>query len=103
MPPRLTKERRDVTPVTFDFSQLFDTIDSYTIDGDMPIVSDSTDGTTVTVVLDAGQADRLYDLAVVAVSGNETRAATVQVNVEDRERGYNSLHGSGYWWCGGYW
>lgn len=101
-PSCITKERRDITPVTFDFSLLLPTVDSYTIDGDAPITGDSQDGSRITVTLDAAQADRLYDLAVIATGGGETRAATVQVKIEDRERGWNSWpyygYGYGAWW-----
>lgn len=98
-PTRLDKERRDITPVQFDFSLLLSQIDSYTIEGDMPVVSDSVDGMRVTVVLDDGQAGGVYDLAVIATGGAETRAATIQVRVHDREQSYISWP-FGYW---GYW
>ena len=86
-PARVSKERRDVTALRFDFSNLFSAVDSYTIEGDAPITGDSQDGTSISVTLDASSC-RTYDLIVKAVSGSETRAATVQVQAVDRERGY---------------
>lgn len=102
MPTRIHKEHRDITPVAFDFSLLLPSVDSYTVEGDMPITGDAQDGTTVTVTLDEGQAQGLYDLAVIASGGGETRAATIQIKVEDRERGWNAWpyygYGYGAWW-----
>ena len=83
-PTRVTKEQGDVLPLVFDFSLLLPTVDSYTVQGDMPVT---------------GQACRTYDLVVRATGNGETRAATVQVKVEDRERGWNSMDCG----CGGYW
>ncbi len=98
-PDRIIKEQRDVTPVVFDFGLLLPAVDSYTVAGDAPVQSHSQVGSRITVTLGTGQACRLYDLRVSATGGGETRAATVQVRVEDRERGWNSMDCG----CGGYW
>lgn len=102
---RVRKERRDVTPILFDFSLLFDGVDeieSFEIDGDAPVKSSVQSGKKIIVTIDSGQAYRVYDLAVIATAQGETRSATIQVEVEDRERGQNSYHtyrsyGYGYW------
>ena len=83
-PTRVTKEQGDVLPLVFDFSLLLPTVDSYTVQGDMPVTGHSQDGSRITVTLNTGQACRIYDLVVRATGNGETRAATVQVKVEDR-------------------
>ena len=98
-PTRATKEQGDVLPLVFDFSLLLPVVDSYTVQGDMPVTGHTRDGSRITVTLNTGQACRIYDLVVRATGNGETRAATVQVKVEDRERGWNSMDCG----CGGYW
>lgn len=96
-PSRVSKTQGDRVPVVFDFSLLLAQITAFEVKGDMPVDSSSLSGSRVTVNTGAGQECRTYDLTVSATDGNETREVTIQVKVEDRERGW--ADGCA---CGGY-
>lgn len=98
-PTRLYKTQGDRTPVVFDFSLLLGDLSSYEVKGDMPTTSSSLDGGRVTVNLDAGQECRLYDLTVNAANDTEAREVTVQVKVQERERGWNAEGCAGGGYC----
>lgn len=100
-PERIDVAYQDKTRLVFDFSLLMPTVDSYVVEGDARVASDSKSGSKITVNLSESQACRVYDLVVTATGGGESRAATVQVRSHDRRRGWNSFH-DGYC-CGGCW
>lgn len=96
-PTRVRKGQPDQMVIAFDFSLFMPQVDSYSVTGDMPIIGHSRKGSRVTVTTDTAQACRTYDLIVTATGNGERRAATIQVEVEDRRQGWNALG------CGGYW
>jgi len=87
-PTRISISDRDQPRLVFDFGLLMSAVDSYSIEGDVDVASDSSSGSRVTVNLAENKPCRASDLVVIATGSGETRGVTVQIDVHDRRHDY---------------